>query len=133
MARSWSASPTQPKSATHHAWSIAVHSLHERFRSFAVLLSLVILVASFPAFAQRSCGDAPKEIPVLIQEQLKGDVTGKAQTFMKLGAGQIQGAVDASRTELYEQHKSVDQHQIDMYFMWVSCQVIMAGQDCERT
>jgi hypothetical protein len=94
----------------------------------AVLLSLVVVVASFPALAQPICGDAPKDVPILTQEQLKGDVTGKAQTFMKLGAAQIQGAVDTSKTELYEQHKDVDKHQIDMYFMWVSCQLITSNK-----
>jgi hypothetical protein len=98
-------------------------------RMFAVLLSLVAVVASFPALAQTSCGDAPKDVPLLTQEQLKGDVTGKAQTFMKLGAAQIQGAVDASRTELYEQHKDVDKHQIDMYFMWISCKIISSDKN----
>jgi hypothetical protein len=99
----------------------------------AALLSLLVVFASFPALAQLPCGDAPKEVPVFIQEQLKGDVTGKAQTFMKLGAGQIQGAVDASRTELHEQHKDVDQHQIDMYFMWVSCELINADKDMKTS
>jgi hypothetical protein len=82
-------------------------------------------LVSFSASAESYCGDAPKDIPVAAQDQIKGDVEGKAQLLTKmLGSAQINGTVEASRTELYEEHKNVDQHQIDMYFMWVSCQTI---------
>jgi hypothetical protein len=78
-----------------------------------------------PALGQTLCGDAPKDVPILTQEQLKGDAEGKAEMLTRLlGSGQLKGAVDASRMELHEQHRDVDQHQIDMYFMWVACQFI---------
>jgi hypothetical protein len=84
---------------------------------------------SFSVSAESYCGDAPKDIPVAAQDQIKGDVEGKAQLLTKmLGSAQINGTVETSRTELYEEHKNVDQHQIDMYFMWVSCQTIMSDK-----
>jgi hypothetical protein len=88
---------------------------------------------SLPARAQSptvSCGDASKDVPLVIEEQLRGDVEGKAQLLTKmLGSAQIKGTVDASRTELQEEHKNLDQHQIDMYYLWVSCQVIIADKN----
>jgi hypothetical protein len=80
--------------------------------------------------AQISCGDAPKDVPVNTQDSLKGDVEGKAQLFTKLlGNANIKGTVDTSRTELYEHHQNLDQHQIDMMLMWVSCQTISADKN----
>ena len=69
-----------------------------------------------PGFCTANMRQAPKDLPIAIQEQLKGDVTGKAETFMKLGAAQLQGAVDMSRMELYEQHKSDQSQLIDISF-----------------
>jgi hypothetical protein len=87
---------------------------------------------TLPAQAQQtviSCGDAPKDVPLMIQEQLKGDAEGKAQALTKmLGSAQIRGNIDTSRMELQEEHKNLDQHQIDMYYLWVSCQAIMADK-----
>jgi hypothetical protein len=88
-----------------------------------------LFLPSLPAFAQDICSDAPKDVPQYIQEQLQGDVEGKAQALTKLLAGaEIKGIVNTNKTELYEQHKNLDQHQIDMYFSWVSCQAIMADK-----
>jgi hypothetical protein len=68
-------------------------------------------------------------VPKFIQDQLKGDVEGKAQVFTRLlGDAQLKGTIDTSRTELYQEHGNLDQHQIDMYFMWVSCQTINADK-----
>jgi hypothetical protein len=81
------------------------------------------------AFAEVSCGDAPKDVPVSTQEQLKADVDSKAQLLTKLlGNAQLKGTIDESRAELYEQHKNIDQHQIDMYYMWISCQTITSDK-----
>ncbi len=103
----------------------AIHS--QRHRIACCILGLFLLMIGFAASAQTPCGDAPKDVPAYTQEQLRGDAEGKAQALTKmLGALEIKGSVDASRTELYEQHRNLDQHQIDMYFMWVSCQAIMA-------
>jgi hypothetical protein len=77
------------------------------------------------AMGQSLCGEAPKDVPTLTQEQLKGDVEGKAELLTRLlGSAQLKGAVDARKMELHEQHKNLDQHQIDMYFVWVACQFI---------
>jgi len=84
------------------------------------------------AKAEIACGDAPKDVPITIQEQLKGDAEVKAQLFTKLlGSSQVRGAVEANRTELFETHKNLDQHQIDIYFMWVSCQAIASDKTLE--
>jgi hypothetical protein len=100
-----------------------------RYWATRFIVTLLVLIADLPAWAQVSCGDPPKDVPVYIQEQLKGDAEGKAQALTRvLGGLEIKGSVDASRTELYEQHRNLDQHQIDMYFMWVSCQAIMADR-----
>jgi hypothetical protein len=94
----------------------------------------VVALAMAPAVAQTKCGDAPKEVPLLTQEQLKGDVEGKAQVLTRLlGGAQIKGTIDTSRMELQEAHQNVDQHQIDMYFMWVSCQTINLDQTLSTT
>jgi hypothetical protein len=54
---------------------------------------------------------------------------GQAQLMTRLLSGvQIKGAIETSRTELHEQHKDVDQHQVDMYFMWVFCQTLNADK-----
>lgn len=80
-----------------------------------------------PARADAVCGPAPSQVPTMSQEQLKADAEGKAQILTKLLPGaQIKGAVDMSREELYQEHQNVDQYQINMYFMWVSCQTIMS-------
>jgi hypothetical protein len=100
--------------------------------AWGVCFSLSFVLVSFSASAQISCGDATKDVPTAIQEQLKGDVQGKAQLFTKLlGTAEIKGTVDASRTELYEAHKDLDQHQIDMYFMWISCQTISSDKSLQ--
>lgn len=94
-----------------------------------LFLSLQCVLVSFSATAQITCGDPPKDVPIATQEQLKGDAEGKAQLFTKLlGTAQIKGAVDANRTELYQEHKNLDQHQVDMYFLWVSCQTIASDK-----
>jgi hypothetical protein len=60
----------------------------------------------------------PKDVPLATQQQLKGDVEGQAQMLTTLlGTAQVKGAIETSRTELYEQHTNSDHHQIDMYFM----------------
>jgi hypothetical protein len=95
-----------------------------------VFPSLPCILVSFSASAQIVCGNAPKDVPVSIQEQLKGDVDGQAQALTKLiGTAQIKGAVETSRTEIYEAHKNLDRHQIDMYFLWVSCQTISSDKN----
>jgi hypothetical protein len=92
----------------------------------AVMLAMILLVARcLPASADTACGAAPSQVPLMSQEQLKGDAEGKAQILTKIIPGaQIKGAVDMSRKELYQEHQNIDQYQIDMYFMWVSCQTI---------
>jgi hypothetical protein len=86
-----------------------------------------ILISS--AAAQSACGDNPKQVPVEAEESLKGDVEGKAQVLTRLlGQAQMKGAIETGRKELYERHQNLDQHQIDMYFMWVACQEIMSDK-----
>ena len=105
-----------------------------RSTRLAFTLCVVLLCVSFipgVSVAQSLCGDAqPKEVPALIQEQLKGDVEGQANLVTRwLGSGQLKGAVDTSRMELHEKHNDVDQHQIDMYFMWVACEFINSDRN----
>ena len=100
-------------------------------RSWVFPLSVImpLVSANMPAIAQVACGDMPKDLPLVTQEQLKGDTEGKAQLLTRLlGGAQIKGTIDNSRAELHEEHKNVDQHQIDMYFLWVSCQTISADR-----
>jgi hypothetical protein len=85
--------------------------------------------ASVPS-AEITCGEVPKDMPISVQEQLKGELEGKAQAVTKLlGSASLQGKIDTSRTELYEQHKNLDQHQIDMFYMWVLCQIILSDKN----
>ena len=93
-----------------------------------VMLGAVLLSAyCVPAHADAVCGLPPSQVPTMSQEQLKGDAEGKARILTKLLPGaQIKGAVDMSREELYQEHQNIDQYQINMYFMWVSCQPIMS-------
>jgi hypothetical protein len=110
---------------------MAVATISEmRHWATGFIFVLLSLMAGLPASAQVSCGDPPKDVPAYIQEQLKGDAEGKAQALTRiLGGVEVKGSVDASRTELYEQHRNLDQHQIDMYFAWVSCQTIGADRN----
>jgi hypothetical protein len=94
-----------------------------------ILLAAPSFLGNFSAVAQNACGNTPNEVPVETQETLKGDVEGRAQMLTKLlGAAQVKGAIETGRKELYEHHQNLDQHQVDMYFMWVSCQVIMSDK-----
>ncbi len=91
-----------------------------------VLTAILLGAYGLPAQAQVLCGGAPSQVPVSTQEQLKGDAEGRAQILTKfLPGAQIKGAVEMSKNELYQEHRNVDKYQIDMYFMWVSCQAIM--------
>ena len=66
-----------------------------------ILPSLPCVLVSFSASAQLACGDVPKDVPITIQEQLKGDVNGQAQALTKLlGTAEIKGAIETSRTEM---------------------------------
>ena len=89
------------------------------------LAALPCVLAASHARAEIACGDVPTDVPIAIQEQLKGEVEGKAQAVTKLlGSANLKGAIDTSRTELHEEHRNLDQHQIDMYSLWVFCQII---------
>jgi WD40 repeat protein len=102
-------------------------------RRTALVLSMLIFIYCPVALAQTvNCGEQPKELPPDVQEQIKGDVEGKAQLFTKLlGDAQLKGKVEASKTELQQKYKDVDKAQMDRYMSWVSCQSIM--QDKELT
>jgi hypothetical protein len=106
-------------SSSRRRSAFGAHPIH------AILLALPLILLSFPTSAQIACGDSPKDIPIAVQEMLKGDVEGKAQLLTKmLGDAQLKGKVETSRTELHQEHKNLDQYQIDMYFMWVACQAL---------
>jgi hypothetical protein len=88
----------------------------------------VIAAALFsgPVAAQVNCGAQPHDVPIEVQEQLKGDIQGKAQMFTRLlGDAQLQGAVDSTRHELNEKHRDIDQSQLDRYMLWTTCQAIL--------
>jgi hypothetical protein len=92
-------------------------------------LVLVTLLCSWPAAAQVSCGDQPRDVPVEVQEQLKGDVQGRAHVFSRLlDAAELQGKVESTRRELYERHRDIDKSQLDRYMLWTTCQAIMADR-----
>src|SRR5260370_37776756 len=75
-----------------------------------VVATVGAILVSFPAMAQISCGELPKDLPVAVREQLKGDVEGKAQLLTKmLGDAQLKGKVETSRTELHQEHSNLDQ------------------------
>jgi hypothetical protein len=83
-----------------------------------MLIAILLGACGLPARAQVQCGGTPSQVPVSTQEQLKGDVEGKAQILAKfLPGAQIKGAVEISKNELYQEHRNVDKYQIDMYFM----------------
>lgn len=114
------------------AWLKGI-SAEERQRLFHRLRGLFFaftwISMNSSASAEVFCGDVPKDVPISTQDQLKADVDGKAQLLTKLlGNAQIKGNIDSSRTELYEHHKNIDQHQIDMYYMWISCQTITSDK-----
>src|SRR5258706_5935173 len=93
---------------------------------------LCLLISFFWAdfsLAQVLCGDQPKDVPLEVPEQLKGDVEGKAQLFTKLlGQAELKGTVDATKREVYQKHRDIDKSQIDRYMAWVSCQNIMSDR-----
>jgi hypothetical protein len=97
-------------------------------------VAFLFLAGSNVAQAQQiSCGDMPK-IQRSIEQKLKGDVEGKAQLFTKLlGNADVQGAVETSKTELYQQHQDVGKDEIDLYFAWVSCQTIASDRNLSST
>lgn len=49
-----------------------------------VFLLLLICLWSDVCVAQVNCGEQPKDVPTETQQELKGDVEGKAQLFTKL-------------------------------------------------
>jgi hypothetical protein len=87
-----------------------------------IAASISAALLSVPANAQMQCGDAPKEVPNSVQKELKSDVDAKARLLPKIAGGELKAAIETSRTELHQEHKNLDQHQIDMYFLWVACQ-----------
>jgi hypothetical protein len=92
--------------------------------SLLSLLCFALLLCP-SAKAQISCGEAPKDVPVSVQEALKGDLEGKAQVLSKLiGDAQIKGKIESTRNEIHQEHQNLDQYQLDMYFMWVACQTL---------
>jgi hypothetical protein len=94
-----------------------------------MLLPLPFILLSFEVAAQVSCGDPPRDIPIDVQREIKGDVEGKAQLFTKLlGDTQLTGKIQESKRDLYEKHQNVDKSQIDRYTIWVSCQNIMSDK-----
>src|SRR5436305_1195140 len=93
-------------------------------RKFVTVLT-IWLSFCFHAAAQVSCGEQPT-IPADVEQQLKGDVEGKAQLFTKLlGKAELKGTIETSKKELQQKYKDVDKAQIDQYMAWVSCQNIM--------
>src|SRR5258706_921711 len=83
--------------------------------TYVVAASLGAILLSLPARAQISCGDVAKEVPLAVREELKGDVEGKAQLLTKLvGDAQLKGKIETSRTELHQEHKNLDQNQVDI-------------------
>lgn len=99
-----------------------------------VAVAIVLSASSAAVRAQQiSCGDVPK-IQRSVEEKLKADVQGKAQLFTKLlGNADVQGAVERSKTELYQEHQDVGKDEIDLYFAWVSCQTIVSDQNLSST
>src|SRR5690349_8720966 len=101
-------------------------AVHASRRS--AIIAVAIIVNGSPVWAQQSaCGAEPKDVPNVVQDKLRGDVAGKAQLLSRfLGDSQLTGAIETSRFELYQNHQDVDKYQIDRYFAWVACGMIMA-------
>jgi hypothetical protein len=90
------------------------------------LVFLAVIMFSSGLHAQVQCGSQPK-IPGDVEDQIKGDVEGKAQIFTKLlGDVNLKGTVESSKKEVYQKYKDLDKSQIDQYMIWVSCQNIMS-------
>lgn len=100
----------------------------------AFVIALLLFAGPTAVRAQQiSCGEVPK-IQRSVEQKLKGDVEGKAQLFTKLlGNADLQGAVETSKTELYQQHQDVGKDEIDLYFAWVSCQTIASDRTLSST
>lgn len=94
-----------------------------------IAIAVLLCAGSTAVRAQQiSCGDVPK-IQRSVEQKIKADVQGKAQLFTKaLGNADVQGAVEKSKTELYQEHQDVGKDEIDLYFAWVSCQTIASDQ-----
>lgn len=89
-------------------------------------LFLLFCLWSDIGVAQVNCGEQPKDLPAEIQQDVKGEIDGKAQLFTKLlGNAELKGAVQTSRKEVYEKHQNIDKSKIDRYAIWVHCQSIM--------
>jgi hypothetical protein len=95
-----------------------------------ITIALLWLAHVDIALAQQiNCGDAPK-LRSSVEEKLKGDAEGKAQLLTKLlGNAALQGAIETSKTELYQQHQDVGKDEINLYFAWVSCQTISSDKN----
>ena len=92
--------------------------------AFAIAFFVLLGPTAGSAAQQISCGDRPK-IERSAEEKLKGDVQGKAQLLTRrLADADIQGTVETSKSELYQQHQDVGRDEIDEYFAWISCQTI---------
>jgi hypothetical protein len=100
-------------------------------RPLLIIIALGWLTWAGPAAAQTqiNCGAEPRDVPIEVQEQLKGDIQGKAQLFTRLlGDAQLQGAIDSTRHEVNEKHQNLDQSQLDRYMLWTMCQAILADK-----
>jgi len=86
----------------------------------------MILAATATGAAAQTCGEQPQNLPIDVQQQIKGDAEGKAKLAVRLlGDASLSGSVESSRRELRQKYDNIDRSTVDRYFLWVTCQQIM--------
>ena len=83
-----------------------------------------------PAFAEIKCGNQPEIRADNRTESFKADAAGKAQLLSKfLPSAEINGKVEQWTTEQRQQYQNLDQQELRLYTMWVSCQIITTSRE----
>jgi hypothetical protein len=98
------------------------------FRSFWALALTGVIGATIGirTAAAQTCGEQPQNLPIEVQQQIKGDAEGKAKLAVRLlGDASLSGSVESSRRELRQKYDNIDRSTVDRYFLWVTCQQIM--------
>jgi hypothetical protein len=98
------------------------------FRSFLALALTGVIGATIGirTAAAQTCGEQPQNLPIEVQQQIKGDAEGKAKLAVRLlGDASLSGSVESSRRELRQKYDNIDRSTVDRYFLWVTCQQIM--------
>jgi hypothetical protein len=91
-------------------------------RIFASLLSLALVSWFQPAALADGLACPPPTSQT--ESNIKADLVGQAQTFLKLGGAELKGKVETAVQNLYEKYPSADRIVIIRDMMYTTCQLL---------